>query len=144
MKSVSPDQSPWKEKHPELAALVAGGETTLPKGDAVLGNVLINCSTTVELPKAENQQGITENGNTTTNSMSDFLDAENFDFTLKPGSTLVASIQGFPPIPFHDIGLQVDEYRKTIPSRDMQLLKEGDTKKRSFSSTTDIEASNKK
>ena len=144
VKSVSPDQSPWKEKHPELAALVAGGETTLPKGDAVLGNVLINCSTTVELPKAENQQGITENGNTTTNSMSDFLDAENFDFTLKPGSTLVASIQGFPPIPFHDIGLQVDEYRKTIPSRDMQLLKEGDTKKRSFSSTTDIEASNKK
>ena len=144
VKSVSPDQSPWKEKHPELAALVTGGETTLPKGDTVLGNVLINCSTTVELPKSENQQGITENGNATTNSMSDFLDAENFDFTLKPDSTLVAAIQGFPPIPFHDIGLQVDEYRKVIPPRDMQLLKEGDTKKRSFSSTTDIEASNKK
>jgi len=57
---------------------------------------------------------------------------------------LVAAIEGFPPIPFNQIGLQTDEYRKTIPPRDMKLLKEGDTAKRKFSSSTDIEASNKK
>jgi hypothetical protein len=56
----------------------------------------------------------------------------------------VAAIEGFSPIPFREIGLQVDEYRKSIPTRDMKLLKEGDTSKRKFSSTTDIEATNKK
>ena len=144
VKSVSPDQAPWKEKHPELAALVAGVETTIPKGDEVVGNVLINCATPIELPKPEHAGGILEKGNLTSGSPSDFVDAENFDFTVKPGSTLVAAIEGFPPIPFREIGLQVDEYRKSIPPRDMKLLKEGDTSKRKFSSTTDIEATNKK
>lgn len=144
VKAVNPDQSPWKEKHPELAVLVAGIETTVPKGDEVIGNVVINCANTFEFPKPENSKGITQNGNVTNNSTSDFLDVDNFDFTLRPGSTLVASIQGFPTIPFHDIGLQVDEYRKSIPPRDMKLLREGDTTKRKFSSTTDIEASNRK
>lgn len=144
VQSVSPDQSPWKEKHPELAALVAGGDTTVPKGDVVLGNVLINCEKPMILPKPENQTGIEVKGNVITNSLSDFVDAENFDFTIKPNSALIASIPGFPPIPFNEIGLRTDEYRKTIPPRDMKLLKEGDTSKRKFSSTTDIEATNKK
>jgi len=144
VRSVSPDQSPWKEKHPELAALVASGETTIPKGDSVIGNVLINCPTPIELPKPENAGGVEQKGNITEGSLAEFTDVENFDFSLKPGSTLVAAIEGFPPIPFQQIGLQIDEYRKSIPSRDMKLLKEGDTTKRKFSSTTDIEASNKK
>lgn len=144
VRSVSPDQSPWKEKHPELAALVAGGETTIPKGDTVIGNVLINCGTPIVLPKPENAGGVDQKGNVTEGSLAEFADAENFDFTIKPGSTLVAAIEGFPPIPFQQIGLQVDEYRKSIPPRDMKLLREGDTTKRKFNSTTDIEASNKK
>ena len=144
VRSVSPDQSPWKEKHPELAALVAGLETTIPKGDSVIGNVLINCTTPIELPKPENAGGVEQKGNVTEGSLAEFTDADNFDFSLKPGSTLVAAIEGFPPIPFQQIGLQIDEYRKSIPTRDMKLLKEGDTTKRKFSSTTDIEASNKK
>ena len=144
VKAVSPDQAPWKEKHPELAALVAGGETTVPKGDEVIGNVIINCATPIELPKPENAAGIVQKGNVTNGSLSEFVDAENLDFTVRPGSTLVATIEGFPSIPFHTIGLQTDEYRKSIPPRDMKLLKEGDTTKRKFSSTTDIEATNKK
>jgi parallel beta-helix repeat protein len=144
VRSVSPDRAPWKEKHPELAALVAGVETTFPKGDEIVGNVLINCATPMELPKPENASGILEKGNVTSGSPADFVDAENFDFTVRPGSTLLATIAGFPPIPFQQIGLQVDEYRKSIPPKDMKLLKEGNTTKRKFSSTTDIEASNKK
>ena len=144
VQSVSPDQSPWKEKHPELAALVAGGDTMAPKGDEVIGNIVINCPKPLDFPKPENSQGITQKDNQTGSSTSDFVDADNFDFTLKPGSTLVASIQGFPQIPFQQIGLQIDEYRKSIPQRDMKLLREGDTTKRKFSSSTDIEASNKK
>ena len=82
--------------------------------------------------------------NVTNSSLADFQDVENFDFTLKPGSSLIASITNFPPIPFDKIGLVTDEYRSSIPPRDMKLLREGDTSKRKFSSTTDIDASNKK
>jgi len=142
--SVSPVHSPWKEKYPELATLVAGGDTTVPKGDEVIGNIVINSKTPFEFPKQDTATGITQRGNVTNTSTVDFVDAENLDFTLRPGSTLVASIPGFPAIPFHEIGLQVDEYRKSIPSRDMKLLREGNTSKRKFSSTTDIEASNRK
>jgi hypothetical protein len=144
VQAVSPNQLPWKEKHPELAVLIAGGDTMAPKGDEVIGNIMINCTKPFVYPKPENAQGITMEDNQTGSSTSDFVDADNFDFTLKPGSTLVASIQGFPPIPFQQIGLQIDEYRKTLQKRDMKLLKEGDTTKRKFSSSTDIEASNKK
>jgi len=122
-----------------------GGETTIPKGDVVLGNVMINCATPIELPKPEHRHGITQRENVTNapaGSLSDFLDAENLNFTLRPGSKLLAAIKGFPPIPFDKIGRQADAYRKLIPPRDMKLLKEGDTSKRKFSSSTDIEASN--
>ncbi len=144
VQSVFPDQSPWKQQHPGLSALVAGGETTIPKGDVVLGNVIINCAVPMELPKPANQHGITQRANVTNGSASDFLSVENLDFTLRPGSTLVAAIPGFPIIPFNRIGLQTDAYRKSIPPRDMKLLKEGDTSKRKFNSSTDIEASNRK
>ncbi len=144
VKSVNPDQSPWKEKHPELASLVSGVETTVPKSDEVIGNLVINCPKPFDYPKPENAGGILQKDNSTAGSLSEFVDAENFDFTVKPGSSLIASIVGFPPIPFQQIGLQADEYRKNIPPRDMKLLKEGDTTKRKFSSSTDIEASNKK
>jgi len=145
VKAVAPDQSPWKEQHPELAALVMGGETTIPKGDVVLGNVMINRATPNELPKPEHRHGITQRENVTNapaGSLSDFLDAENLNFTLRPGSKLLAAIKGFPPIPFDKIGLQADAYRKSIPPRDMKLLKEGDTSKRKFSPSTNIDAPN--
>ena len=138
------DKSPWKDRHPELATLVASGESTIPKGDVVLENILINCATPIELPKPENSAGIEEKGNVTNSLLTDFVDAENFNFSLRPGATLVASIPDFPVIPFSQIGLQKDEYRTIVPERDMKLLRDGDTRKRKFSSTTDIEASNKK
>ncbi len=144
VKLVNPDQSPWKEKHPELAALVAGVETTTPKNDEVIGNLVINCPKPFDYPKPEHAGGIVQKDNSTAGSLSEFVDAENFDFSVKPGSPLIASIMGFPSIPFQQIGLQIDDYRKSIPPRDMKLLKEGDTTKRKFSSSTDIEASNKK
>jgi len=144
VKSVNPDQSPWKERHPELATLVSGVETTVPKSDEVIGNLVINCPKPFDYPKPENAGGILQKDNSTAGSLSEFVDSENFDFTVKPGSSLIASIVGFPPIPFQQIGLQADEYRKSIPPRDIKLLKEGDTTKRKFSSSTDIEASNKK
>jgi parallel beta-helix repeat protein len=125
--SVSPDHSPWKERHPGLADLVIGGDTTAPKADEVIGNVAINCTNAFEFPAPKNATGIVQSGNSTEGSLSDFVDVDNFDFTLRRGSALANLIPGINPIPFGEIGLQVDEYRKTIPSREMKVLREGDT-----------------
>ena len=139
------NESPWNERHPELAALVAGGETTFPKNDTAIGNLMVNCTKSIELSgKPGNFDAVLQQNNVTTTSTADFVDPENFDFMLKPDATVTAAIPGFPAIHFEQIGLQPDEYRPVVPPRDMKLLREGDTKKRSFSSTTDIEASNKK
>lgn len=142
VRSVSPDLPPWKTRHPKLAALVAGGDTTIPKGDMVQGNLVINCPKPFDLPKPEHAHGITLKGNVTADSLSMFADAGNFDFTVKPGSALVASIPGFRAPPFREIGLQIDEFRTSLPPRDNKLLRDGNTVRRKFNSTTDIEASN--
>jgi hypothetical protein len=125
--SVSPDQPPWKERHPELASLVAGGDTMAPKGDEVIGNVAINCTNPFEYPNPKSAGGILQRDNSTHSCLTDFVDADNLDFTLKPGTSLEFLNPVLAGIPIRQIGLQLDEYRKTIPPRDMKLLIQGDT-----------------
>lgn len=43
-----------------------------------------------------------------------FIDPDNMDFRIKPNFTPIA---GFQPIPFEQIGLQVDAYRKDVPDK---------------------------
>jgi len=40
------------------------------------------------------------------------------NFQLEPDSIVFAKIPGFQPIPFEQIGLYVDEFRRTLPARD--------------------------
>jgi len=137
------NESPWKERYPQLVNLISGGETTIPKGDEITGNVMINCGKLVALDGGHGTLDlVVQSNNVTASALDDFRDAENFDFTLKPGSNLVASISGFPAIPFQQIGLQPDEYRPSVPPRNIRLLREGDTKMRNFDSSVDIKASN--
>lgn len=50
----------------------------------------------------------------TSNEDVGFVDYRKQDFTLKPGASLYGQIPGFEPIPFGEIGMKADEYRKTI------------------------------
>ncbi|MBF0442555.1 MAG: right-handed parallel beta-helix repeat-containing protein [Oligoflexales bacterium] len=137
------DRSPWKERYPDLAKLIAGGETTIPKGNRITGNFMIACETQIKLQgKPGSLSGVVQNGNITTDSMKDFADVKNFNFELKPGSRLLSSIPGFTPVPFKKIGLYPDEYRPVVPARDMKLLREGKTDRSKFNSSVDIDATN--
>jgi hypothetical protein len=53
-----------------------------------------------------------------------FVDPDKMDFSLKPDAAPLR--QGFQLIPFAAIGLQVDEFRSTVPPRDSSL---GDARK---------------
>ena len=48
---------------------------------------------------------------------SQFVDAKNWNFNLKPDSKVYKEMRGFKPIPFDKIGLYTDSYRKTLPSQ---------------------------
>jgi len=50
----------------------------------------------------------------TTNEDVGFMDYRNQDFTLKEDAMLFTQIPGFERIPFGEIGLKVDEYRKAV------------------------------
>jgi hypothetical protein len=43
-----------------------------------------------------------------------FVDYEAKDFTLEDDAEVFGQIPGFEPIPFGEIGLMVDEYRKVV------------------------------
>ena len=45
-----------------------------------------------------------------------FVDAKKNNFNLRPDAVVFQHIPGFQRIPFEKIGLQVDEYRRTLPS----------------------------
>jgi hypothetical protein len=45
-----------------------------------------------------------------------FVDMAHLNFQIKPGSQLLQNLPGFEPIPVEQIGLQIDEYRRTLPT----------------------------
>lgn len=45
-----------------------------------------------------------------------FVDAARGHFGLRPDSPAVERIPGFPAIPFEDIGLRRDEFRRHLPT----------------------------
>jgi hypothetical protein len=45
-----------------------------------------------------------------------FVDAAKGNYTLRPGAEVFSRIPGFRPIPFNQMGLQIDKYRKRLPS----------------------------
>jgi hypothetical protein len=47
---------------------------------------------------------------------------------------------GLPAVSLDRYGLQLDEFRRELPARDMKLLRDGDTRRKAFDSQQDVEA----
>ncbi len=47
---------------------------------------------------------------------------------------------GLPALSLDRYGLQLDEFRRELPARDMKLLRDGDTRRKAFDSQQDVEA----
>ncbi len=118
MKMATP---PWSDKFPGLAARLADRPElplrtrfernliVIPKGDPVQNKLSrANRANPEILTVADNWVSAADPG---------FVDAARGDFALKPGSEAFKKIPGFKPIPFAQIGLKTDEYRKTVPPR---------------------------
>jgi hypothetical protein len=145
--SVPHTQPPWSTKYPELVHFL-DQRPEVPTGIVVEENLLVRCATPIrragkpeELAAVD--AGVRFENNVTSDDLGIFANPDAFDFALKPDAPVLASLPQFELIPTGKIGLYPDAYRPTVPERDMELLRTGNTA-RGFDSQTDMEASNKK
>ena len=115
------DSPPWSQRFPGLAARLAD-RPELPRGTRFERNLIV-------IPKGEpiqnklssknrnNPELLTVADNWVSPTDPGFVDAAAGNFALKRNSPAFKNIPGFKPIPFEQIGLQVDEYRPTFPPR---------------------------
>ncbi len=103
--------------------------SVLPNKGRIENNVAVMCKAPMnwrqveggrELPAADYSSG----SNKVYDHDPGFVDMAHFDLRLKPGAELLKDLPGFKPIPIREIGLYVDEYRKTLPSAE-ELDREG-------------------
>ncbi len=131
--SVPYTESPWREKYPALVGIL-DTDTTIPKGNILSGNFGVGCETFIRRSgQEESMGGFVFTDNTELTDLSVFADPAALNFKT-------AADSGLPVISIDRYGLQRDEFRQTIPARDMKLLREGDTRRKTFDSQQDVEA----
>jgi hypothetical protein len=104
---------PWSEKYPQLLKVLSDDPGS-PKGNVIRFNVVSRCKP-MKLAKEVSQFGTVAN-NLTTDEDLGFPNAGGMDFRLRDDSAILKKLPKFERIPFEEIGLQVDEYRKTLPA----------------------------
>lgn len=94
--------------------------TVLPHQGTIGDNVAVNCKTPFKWSEVKNGKLVpTEEYTTRRNAAYQedpgFRNSVALDFRLMPDSKLLKDLPGFRSIPFEQIGLQTDEYRRTLP-----------------------------
>jgi len=106
-------EEPWRSRYPTLANILEE-EPGLPKGNVVRRNIFFRCGR-MYLAEEARQYGTFE-GNWETPDDPGCLDAAHGDFSLRPDAPAWQQVPGFQAIPFGQIGLVRDEYRRTVPA----------------------------
>lgn len=122
VQEIAPDKEPWLSAHPELNGML-DKQPNLPWRTVFANNLIISKTPAKSAIKmkaelAANPEILREEGNYNTDSEACFVDAAKGNYTLRSNSDVFSKIPGFPPIPFDQIGLQIDEYRKALPSEE--------------------------
>ncbi len=106
-KTVDIRSEVYRRRYPWLADLPRNASSsTMRRNLAVRCGVLV---TPEERQRVEN--------NWATESDPGFTDLARLDFSLLPGGETFRRIPGFEPVPFAEMGLRLDEYRKRLPER---------------------------
>jgi hypothetical protein len=115
---------PYSLRYPGMANFRQPGWYDTRK-NTVRRNVVVGCeSFYTGHPEAQD--------NLVTDQDPGFVDAANADFRLREDSSVFRQVPGFKPMALETIGLQVDEFRKTLPPRlpeiecDKEYLMPGD------------------
>ena len=113
LKEVRHDQPPWSTRYPKLAGIL--DETPhAPFGNVVRKNVSVRCRRWLDVYRG-GEKLLKLEDNFVTKDDPGFVNAKAMDFRLKPDSVVFKEVPGFEAIPFDNIGLVIDEYRKALP-----------------------------
>ena len=113
-------------KYPHVKTLIAdlqrreqdpdNEDYKLPKDNSAVRNLLYNTND-IETSDSLVKYGVFEdNVMFDTSQDPGFVDYDNMNFALAPDSIVYDQIPGFEEIPFEQMGLYTDQYRKTLPS----------------------------
>ena len=97
-------QPPWSERYPTLAAIM-DNRPTMPLGNVVEGNLVVNCPVWVDLRLSEPAL-VTVRDNWQTDEDPGFTDYDALHFELAPDSVVFDNIPGFEAIPVTAIGIR--------------------------------------
>jgi hypothetical protein len=132
LNSVPYLDSPWRERYPALVGILESAPD-VPHGNVFTGNFAVNCETLVRRSgREENLGGFAFKDTVERAGTEVFADVEALDFTPSAGS-------GFPAMAMSRFGLQLDEFRRTLPARDMTELRRP-AKGKTFDSQQDVDA----
>ncbi len=109
-------QPPWSTRYPELVGML-DREPMSPMNNRVRNNVLVRSGTVFDDIEAPFRKTATFQANLETAEDPGFVNMAKRDFALRKDSVVWRRAPGFRAIPFHEIGLRVDRYRKALPKR---------------------------
>lgn len=119
-KEVSPTAPPWSTRYPEMRDLLTHRpelpwRTVFSRNLVVMqsGDLIKNALSAVnrDLPGL-----LTVSDNLVTATDPGFVDAAAGNYALRPDAAVFTRVPEFAPIPFEKIGLQLDPYRRHLPT----------------------------
>lgn len=108
LKAMPYQDSLWRERYPRLVN-IADDEPAAPKGNLVARNVSFGGKWDGVYQEARSYVAFQDN---LVDEDPKFVDAAKMDFRLRDDSPVYAKVPGFQRIPFDQIGLAEDEYRR--------------------------------
>ena len=117
---IQPNQAPWSVRFPIMTHLLAT-HPELPMRTRFERNLIVMQTGQPIALKMRKERQLDTNllvasGNFVTVADPGFVDLAKGNLGLKPESVVFQKIPGFEPIPFDQIGLQTDAYRRSLPS----------------------------
>ena len=117
---IHPTQPPWSVRFPEMTNLLAS-HPELPLRTKFERNLVVMQTGepfALKMAKArQTDRTLFQAGeNFVTPTDPGFVNAAKGNYALKPDAVVFRNIPGFEPIPFGKIGLQLDEYRRALPT----------------------------
>jgi len=117
LEAVPYREPPWSERYPELVDIL-DDDLGMPKRNVVERNVAVACGEEwLHVPGMEpylDQNRFENNLELATYEEAGFVDADALDLRLREDSIVFDEVAGFEQIPFDEIGLYEDEFRKRL------------------------------
>lgn len=120
VKEIKPESAPWSERYPEMIDMLTKNPE-LPWRTVFSRNLVIMregdlVKNGMSAANKERPGLLHVSDNLVTNTDPGFIDMAKRNYGLRKDSRVFREIPGFSPIPFDQIGLRIDRYRKKLPT----------------------------